>query len=208
MRRLAILGASGYGKVVADTAECMGWQQVVFFDDVWPDLKMNGCWPVSGNTTDLLADLPSFDGVVVAIGDNRARQQKTRELLDARAPLVTIRHPAAVISRYAQIGIGSVITAGAVIGADAHLGMASIINVGATVSHDCILGEAVHVSPGAHLAGGAEVGDLTWIGIGSSVRQLVRIGKRVVVGAGSVVVKDVDDDLVVIGVPAAAIGRD
>jgi len=34
--RLAILGASGHGKVVADAAEQAGWQSVVFFDDAWP----------------------------------------------------------------------------------------------------------------------------------------------------------------------------
>lgn len=36
MRKLAILGAGGHGKVVADTAECCGWEEVFFFDDAWP----------------------------------------------------------------------------------------------------------------------------------------------------------------------------
>jgi hypothetical protein len=34
--RLAILGASGHGKVVADAAGLVGWDEVVFFDDAWP----------------------------------------------------------------------------------------------------------------------------------------------------------------------------
>jgi len=46
MKRLAILGASGHGKVVADTAECCGWQAVEFFDDAWPQRQGNGAWPV------------------------------------------------------------------------------------------------------------------------------------------------------------------
>jgi hypothetical protein len=44
MKRLAILGASGHGKVVADTALSAGWAEVVFFDDGWPGLQANGHW--------------------------------------------------------------------------------------------------------------------------------------------------------------------
>jgi hypothetical protein len=40
--RLAILGASGHGKVVADAAGLAGWDEVVFFDDAWPGLTQNG----------------------------------------------------------------------------------------------------------------------------------------------------------------------
>ena len=39
MKRLAILGSSGHGKVMADTAECSGWEEVVFFDDEFPQKK-------------------------------------------------------------------------------------------------------------------------------------------------------------------------
>ena len=33
---LAILGASGHGKVLADIAELSGWSAIEFFDDAWP----------------------------------------------------------------------------------------------------------------------------------------------------------------------------
>ena len=40
MKTLAILGASGHGKVVADAALSTGlWQEVVFYDDAWPAKK-------------------------------------------------------------------------------------------------------------------------------------------------------------------------
>ncbi len=38
MSRLAVLGASGHGKVVADCAELVGWSDIVFFDDAWPKI--------------------------------------------------------------------------------------------------------------------------------------------------------------------------
>lgn len=205
MKRLAILGASGHGKVVADTAECCGWQSVEFFDDAWPDRQDNGCWAVTGNTASLLAQLDQFDGVVVAIGNNAIRQAKLQQLQAAGARLTTLVHPAATVSRHARIGAGSVVFAGVVVNSDAQVGLGAILNTGCSVDHDCALGEAVHLSPGAHLAGGVQVGDQSWIGIGASVRQLVRIGNRVMVGAGAAVVADVPDDVTVVGVPARVV---
>lgn len=207
MRKLAILGASGHGKVVADTAECCGWQGVEFFDDAWPQRQANGAWGVNGDSAALMARLAEFDGVVVAIGNNRIRQSKLVALRAAGARLVTLIHPCAIVSRYAAIEEGSVVFAGSVINAGARVGFGAILNTGCSIDHDCKLGDAVHISPGARLAGGVQIGEQSWIGIGASVRQLIRIGERVMVGAGAAVVADVSDDLTVAGVPARAMHR-
>ncbi len=205
MKRLAILGASGHGKVVADTAEHCGWRSLLFFDDAWPQRQHNGHWAVVGNGAALFDALASFDGVLVAIGDNRIRQDKLRRLLEAGASLVTLIHPAASVSPHALLGEGSVVFAGAVLNVDAQVGPGAILNTGCSVDHDCHLGEAVHVSPGARLAGGVRVGDLSWIGIGACVRQSLHIGRRVLVGAGAAVISDVPDGATVVGVPARPI---
>lgn len=202
MKRLAILGASGHGKVVADTAECCGWQAVEFFDDAWPQCRSNGAWPVVGDTAALIEQLELFDGFVVAIGNNCIRHAKLLELLAAGARPVSLIHPSATLSRHVRLGAGSVVFAGAVVNADVQVGMGAIINSGCSVDHDCLLGDAVHVSPGARLAGGVRVGSLTWVGIGASVRQLTSIGIAAVIGAGAAVIEDVPDGVTVVGVPA------
>lgn len=202
MNKLAILGASGHGKVVADCAESCGWQGIVFFDDAWPGRKENGHWSVLGNTQTLLDSLGEYSGVVVAIGNNNIRQEKISLFRKAGTALVNIVHPSAQVSRYAVLGDGVVVFAGAVVNVDAQIGSGAIINTGASVDHDCILGSAVHISPGAQLAGGVVIGDRSWVGIGASVRQLVSIGCDVVVGAGAVVVGDISDCCTVVGVPA------
>ncbi len=205
MNRLAILGASGHGKVVADTAECCGWRAIDFFDDEWPHVSSIGPWQVVGDTELLKRKLHIYEGVLVAIGNNHIRHRKLLELEAAGGRLCTLVHPAATVSRYALLDRGSVVFAGVVVNADSRIGLGAILNTGCSIDHDCMLGEAVHVSPGARLAGGVKVGDFSWIGIGASVRQLVRIGGQVTVGAGAVIVSDVSDLLTVVGVPARAL---
>jgi sugar O-acyltransferase (sialic acid O-acetyltransferase NeuD family) len=207
MKRLAILGASGHGKVVADTAECCGWQAIEFFDDAWPQVSAIGGWPVAGNTGDLLKRIGEFDGVLVAIGNNSVRRRKTDELKASGAKLPVLMHPASIISQYAQIGAGTVVFASAVVNAYAIIGEGAILNTGCSIDHDCFLGAYVHVSPGARLAGAVNVGEGSWIGIGACVRQVLSIGSNVMVGAGAAVINDISDNMTVAGVPAREIGR-
>ena len=202
MNKLAILGASGHGKVVADCAEICGWPSIDFFDDAWPALAQNGHWSVVGNSQSLLHSLSRYDGVIVAIGNNRIRLDKLRMLQCESASIITLIHPGATVSRYVKLGLGSVVFAGAVINVDTRIAAGAIINTAASIDHDCVLADCVHVSPGARLAGGVTVGDCSWIGIGSSIRQGVSIGSDVVVGAGAAVVSDISNGRTVVGVPA------
>lgn len=206
MKRLALLGASGHGKAVADAALIGGWDTVEFFDDAWPQRQQNGPWPVMGDSAALLARLREFQGAIVSIGDCAVRLDKHRALQAAGAALVTVVHPAAVVSRYAVLGSGTVVMAGAVVNIDAVVGQAGIINTGATVDHDCRLGDAVHICPGAHLSGHVQVGHGSWVGVGAAVKQGMTIGQRVMVGAGAVVVQAVPDGLTVVGNPAMPMG--
>lgn len=203
MKKLALLGASGHGKVVADAALAADWTAVVFFDDAWSRLQANGAWPVVGATADLMKHLDEFDGVLVAIGNAAIRLRKQQDLQQAGAKLVSVIHPRAWVSPHASLGVGSVVMASAVINTDVAVGKACIINTSASVDHDCKLADGVHISPGAHLSGDVHVGEGTWIGVGASVRQGIRIGAGVMVGAGAVVVSPVADGLTVVGCPAA-----
>lgn len=201
MKRLAIFGASGHGAVVADAAECCGWEVAFFDDDNKAVLPVCG-WKLLGSFKCLIERLSEFDGVIVAIGNNRIRLEKSAVIEAKGGKPVSIIHPTASVSRYSVIKSGSVVMAGASVNIGAHIGRCCIVNTGATVDHDCVLAEGVHVSPGANLAGGVSVGEATWIGIGASVKQSITIGRDCTVGAGAAVIYDVEDSLIVGGVPA------
>jgi sugar O-acyltransferase (sialic acid O-acetyltransferase NeuD family) len=203
MKKLAIYGAGGHGRVVADTASVLGWQEIVFYDESWPEQQKNSIWPVVGNFKKLIIDLLQLNGVIVAFGDCPARLKKTRELRQVNAPMISLVHPMAYVSKNAILGLGSVVFAGAVINIEANIGEACIINTGSSVDHDCILGAGVHICPGAHLSGGVEVGEASWIGVGSCVRQGVNIGANTMIGAGAVIVKDVPSGVTMVGIAAS-----
>jgi len=206
-KKLALLGASGHGKVVADMAMALEWTEVVFFDDAWPAVACNGQWPVVGDSAGLLKRLHEFDGVVIAIGNCAIRLRKQNEFAAMGARIATIVHPRAWVSPYARLGAGTVVMAGAIINTDAKIGTACIINTGATVDHDCEIANGVHIAPGAHLSGNVRVGDLSWIGVGAAVRQGIEIGASVMAGAGAVVVKAIEDNATVVGNPAAPLKK-
>lgn len=204
--RLAILGASGHGKVVADAAEQAGWQSIIFFDDAWPGIHNNGPWTVEGNTEALLKMLKDFDGAVVAIGNNRIRSAKQTELVAAGGRMATIVHPSAAVSAHAYLNAGSVVFANAVINACATVGAGVIVNTGAVVEHDCVIGDFAHVSPNAVLTGGVALGQLAWVGACASVKQSIGLGDASIVGMGAVVTKDVPPGVTVVGNPAKLFG--
>jgi sugar O-acyltransferase (sialic acid O-acetyltransferase NeuD family) len=203
LNRLAIVGASGHGKVVADIARASGWDPIDFFDDRWPQITENGEWPIIGDSDKLLQDLAEYDGVIVAIGNCDTRWEKQELFRSAGGCLISLVHPMSCISPSASIGDGGVVMAGAVINADASIGDGCIVNTGAIVEHDCRIGDAVHIAPGAILSGGVSVAAGGWIGVGAVVRQGVSIGEGVTVGAGAVVLKSVANGLTVVGCPAA-----
>lgn len=205
MKRLAIVGAGGHGRVVADAAQLYGWGRIDFFDDAWAEMNAYGPWPVVGSTSTLCQRLSDYGGVVIAIGASADRLQKQAMMRDAGATIVSIIHPMAAVSQYAQIGTGSVVFAGSVLNAGAVIGEGVILNTGCSVDHDCIIDDYAHISPGAHLGGNVHVGAQSWIGIGASVKHGIKIGRSAIVGVGAAVVADVPDGTCVVGVPARPI---
>jgi len=192
--RLAILGAGGHGRVVADAAAFGGWDEIVFFDD--------HTGTAQGTLADLLDGLADFTGVIVGIGTNRYRRRATMELQAQQAPLVNVLHPSAVISTCARLGIGVFAAPLAVAGPDAEIGDGAILNTSSSVDHDARIGAYAHIAPGTHLSGAVTIGSGAWIGIGSAVREGVAIGDWTMVGAGSVVTGDLPARIVAYGNPA------
>ena len=202
MSTIALLGASGHGKVVADMVELLKYDNILFYDDAWPEKNNLGPWQVVGNTEGLLLNKGSIDSCIVTIGDNTTRVKKQKMLESHGVEFPCLIHPSAVVSRYSKIGSGTVVMARAVINANSVIGDSCIVNTGSIVEHDSLLKDGVHISPGANLSGGICLKSQVWIGVGATLKQNVTIGAGSIVGAGAVVVNDIPAKKLAIGCPA------
>ena len=130
---------------------------------------------------------------------NQAR--KIQEQID-ESRLVSLIHPSAVIGSHVEIGLGTVVMAGAVINYGSRIGKGCIVNTCASVDHDCVIGDYVHVAVGSHVCGIVSIGSGTWLGAGSTVSNNLNICDNCMVGAGAVVIRDISEAGTYIGVPA------
>lgn len=199
MNNLVIVGASGYGKVVADIAEKVGYTDIIFLDDN-QDIKTCGKYSVVGASRDAMRY--SDCDFVVGIGNTEIRKRIQAKLIEKGLQIATLIHPKAVIASDVSLGMGTVVMAGAVINPCTEIGQGCIVNTCASVDHDCRIGDYVHISVGTHVAGTVTIGDNTWIGAGATVSNNVKIVEDCMIGAGAVVVKNIYESATYIGIPA------
>lgn len=204
MKSIAIMGASGHCKVIAEIALEEGYDNIVFVD-LNPTIDMLGEYPVADEDTDLENFISEKYDFIVGIGDAKIRRKLQEKLISKGANVVTLVHPSAVIAYDAKIGVGTVVMAGAVVNPGTTVGDGVIINTCASVDHDNMIGDYAHISVGAHTAGTVAIGDNTWIGIGAVVSNNLSICSNCTIGAGAVVVKNIIKEGTYVGVPAKKI---
>jgi 2,3,4,5-tetrahydropyridine-2,6-dicarboxylate N-acetyltransferase len=118
--------------------------------------------------------------------------------------------PGAIIRDMVEIGDNCVIMMGAVLNIGAVIGERTMIDMNVVVGGRAIIGRNCHIGAGTVLAGVIEppsadpviIEDDVLIGANAVVLEGVKVGKGAVVAAGSIVVKDVEPNTVVAGVPA------
>lgn len=198
--KLIIIGASGHGKVIADTAIKMKkWDIISFLDDDESIDKSLGL-EVIGKTIDAVKYKDEAD-FFVAIGNNFTREKYLEALIDEGIAIANLIHPSAIIGTDVSLGIGTAVMAGVVINSSTRIGRGCIINTSCSLDHDNLIEDYVHISPGVKLAGAVKVGRGSWIGIGSAVINNVKICCNCIVGAGSLVIKDISEPGTYVGVP-------
>ena len=201
MNKIAIVGASGHGKVIADIALLNGYDEVAFLDDN-PAVKTVGEFQVVGSSADSDEFINKGYDFIVAIGNAAIRERIQKGLMQQGARVVSLIHPSASIAYDAIIGTGSVVMANAVINPGTTVGMGCIINTCASIDHDNYIGDFSHISVGTHTAGTVNIGKRCWLGIGAVVSNNISICDDAFIGAGAVVVKDITEAGVYVGVPA------
>ena len=138
--RLVIVGAGGYGRVIAEIADSMNiYSEICFLDDNSLDKRVI-C--KCGQFADFVNSNTEF---YVAFGANESRLHWINKLLDKGATIATIIDKSAYISPSVTIGIGSAVLPKAVVNTNCVINKGVIVNCGAVIDHDCIIGEGTHI---------------------------------------------------------------
>lgn len=203
--KVAIMGYSGHGLVVADAALESGMPLEFYCEKT---LKENNPFELQylgfEGSQEFEGWLGSYS-FILGIGDNRLRHRIGDEIIEKGKSLLSVVHPSASLSVRVNLGTGIFVGRNAVINTSATIGDFCIINTSSIVEHECIIGMGAHIAPGAVLAGNVLVGVNTFIGANSVVKQGIVIGDNVIIGAGTVVITDVPDNSVVVGNPGKEI---
>lgn len=85
-----------------------------------------------------------------------------------------------------------------------------VVNSAAVIGRNCNIsqGVTIGISNTGSKKGVPEVGNYVYIGPGAKIMGKIKIGNNAAIGANSVVVNDVPDNAVVVGVPARVVSND
>lgn len=193
MKDLILVGGGGHCKSVIDVAESAGFHILGILDrfefvgkDVL-DYKVIG-------TDDDISQYVSKAEFVVTVGFIKNPDIRVRlfnQIKSAGGILATIIASTAYVSKYAQLGEGTVVMHKAFVNADCKIGSNTIINTLANIEHDCVIGDNAHISTGVMVNGGCFIGRDVFIGSRSVVANCVSVCDKVIVGAGSFIRKSI-----------------
>jgi 2,3,4,5-tetrahydropyridine-2,6-dicarboxylate N-acetyltransferase len=118
--------------------------------------------------------------------------------------------PGAIIRDMVEIGDNCVIMMGAVLNIGAVIGEKTMIDMNVVVGGRAIVGNNCHIGAGTVLAGVIEppsaqpvvIEDDVMTGANVVILEGVKVGKGAVIAAGSVVIKDVEPNMLMAGIPA------
>lgn len=211
--QIAVYGAGGFGREVMWLAQSAqiggGAADVVCFiddDDAICGSTLNGLQVLS-----LSRARQMYPGalVVSGVGPPRIRELTMMKAQFAGFGFATLIHPGIQMSKWVEMGEGTVICAGNILTTNIVLGNHVQINLSCTVGHDVSMGDFATLAPGVHVSGCVRIGKRVYIGTGAVIRNgtqkdPVVIADDVIVGAGACVTRSIDHGTWV-GVPAKEI---
>jgi sugar O-acyltransferase (sialic acid O-acetyltransferase NeuD family) len=198
MKKIIIIGASGFGKEIAWVIDRMNQAGselgLIGFCDDAPN-KQTGTFagfPLLGKLEDAASQLPG-SRFICAIGNNRARQSVVARAEAAGLLPHSIIDPSASIAPDTTIGKGSFIGIGSVISTGAVIGCHVIVNHQACVGHDVTIADFAQACPGARISGGCEIGEGALLGTNAATIPLINMGAWSTLGAGTTALTGISD---------------
>ena len=202
---LILIGGGGHCKSVIEVAESAGYEIKGILD--MPDEVGKEVLPghqVIGTDAEIPQYVEECDFIITVgfIKNPALRIKLYNKVKAAGGRLATIIASTAHVSKYAELGEGTVIMHHAFVNAGAKIGDNCIINTFVNIEHDAEVGNQCHISTGTMVNGECKIGENCFIGSQSVCANCIEIASDIIVGAGSVVRKSIRVKGIYAGNPA------
>tara|TARA_B100000212_G_C27367117_1_gene530824 strand:+ start:22 stop:651 length:630 start_codon:yes stop_codon:yes gene_type:complete len=148
----------------------------------------------------------SMSIIMSAKNNNKIREEKYRMAKKLGFEFQNFISPKATVLPKSHISENCFILENNVIQHYAKIGENSILWSGNHIGHHSSIGRNSFLSSHVVISGRCEIGSNCYFGVNSNIRDGAKIGNNVVVGAGANVLKDIEDNKVVMGLPGKTIG--
>ena len=204
MKDLILIGGGGHCKSVLEAAESAGYNILGVLDmpeDVGKEILST---KVIGTDDDIPAYVDKTEFVITVgfIKNPSTRIRIFNKVKELGGKFATIIASTAYVSKYAEIGEGTVVLHQAFVNAGAKVGNNVILNTATNIEHDAVIGDHSHISTGTMINGECKVGERCFIGSQSVLANCVSVGDDIIVGAGSLVRKSISEKGIYSGNPA------
>lgn len=204
-RPLILIGGGGHCKSVIEVAESAGYEIKGILD--MPDEVGKEVLPghkVIGTDDEIPQNVEECDFIITVgfIKNPALRIKLYNKVKAAGGRLATIIASTAHVSKYAELGEGTVIMHHAFVNAGAKIGDNCIINTFVNIEHDAEVGNQCHISTGTMVNGECKIGESCFIGSQSVCANCIEIASDIIIGAGSVVRKSIRVKGIYAGNPA------
>ena len=211
MKKIAIIGAGGFGREVKMLIDQINENKVVYefmgyYDDNIPKGAIVNGFKVLGSINELLQIDYNLQ-VVVSIADPKIKK-KIYETLKFNSLLnfPSLIHPNVLIGKdEVIIGYGCIICASNIITVNIVIGNFVILNLGCTVGHDSKIGDYSSFMPSVNISGEVIISEKVYVCTGAKIINQIEIGENSIIGAGAVVSKSIPSNCTAVGVPAKPI---
>lgn len=215
MKDIVIIGAGGVGSETAWIIEHINikkdeWNLLGFIDD---NELMQGKdivgYKVIGGIEKLINTYKNIKKedrpyVVIAIANYNIKKDIVNRLKNM-FNFATVIHPDVFVHVSNSIGEGCIIYPGVIMTVDIKIGNHVIVSPKCGIGHNSKVDDYVSLLWNVNVSGYDIIGEGSLIGSGATIIQNKIIGKNSIVGASSVVVKDIEANKTVVGVPAKII---
>lgn len=202
-----IIGAGTYGEVYLAYLQEVGIDVIGFIDDA-PQKNIVQGIPVLGGIDCLpsLKENYNVEAIYCPLGNNKLRVKFLSLAKELGYQTPNYIHPSVIISPNVEIGQGVYILLGTTIMPYTIIHDYSMISMGVHLAHHSVLEEGVFLSTGCNFGASIVAHKYAYCGISSTIMTgLHELGENCLIGAGAVVIKDVEPNAVMAGVPAKVI---